>query len=244
MATPYVIGITGAARRLGRAMALHLATPGRHLALHHRNSQQEAETTAAECRERGATVSLHVADQANVGECETLVAAMIGVHGRLDAFINNASIYFPTKLLEVTEADYDSLNDVNAKGPFFLMQAAGRAMMSQRGGGVIVNLADAAYETPSPSYIPYMMGKAALICATRGFARALAPLVRVNAIAPGVVLPPEDQTEKGIAASIAKTPMNRVGTPEDIARAAEFLLFQVPYVTGIVLPVDGGRGTV
>jgi len=240
-----VLLVTGGARRVGLAIAMQLAAPGRHLVLHYNRSRAEAEQAAEAVRARGASVTLLQADLADPKRAAGLVAEAWESAGRLDVLINNASIYHPTRLPDVTEADLDDFYNVNAKSPFLASQEFARRFLAlPEGDGCIINLADTLYDRPKPDFLPYEMSKAALVCMTQGMATALAPRLRVNAVAPGPVLLPESYVKTDEANSLARTALGRIGSPEDIALAVEYLVFNAPYVTGHILRVDGGRHVV
>ena len=237
--------ITGSARRLGAAIAEGLHAAGYDVALHCGTSRAEADALASrlEARRAGSTVVL----QAELGEFDRLpelVAHAMGRFGRLDALVNNASAFFPTPIGAATPDQWDDLFGANARAPFFLAQAAAPHLRATR--GAIVNIADIHGERPLRGHAVYSMSKAALVMMTRALAVELAPAVRVNAISPGAVLWPEpseglgkDEAEK--AAMLARTPLQRLGTPEEIAQAVLWLLREARYTTGQVLRVDGGR---
>lgn len=237
----HVILITGGAKRLGLAMAQRLAAPGRTLALHYNTSRASAEQTATSLRALGAEVVLLAADLGSPEAPAQLAREAAAACGRIDVLINNAAIYYPTPMPHASAEQFDQFMNVNARGPFLLAQEAGRIMLAQESGGCIINLLDTEYDRPKINYIPYTMSKAALTAATLGMARALAPKVRVNGIAPGPVLLPEDYRSQDEEKSVARTALKRVGSADDIALAAEFLIFRAPYITGQILRVDGGR---
>ena len=249
MPTPRPVAlVTGAARRLGAAIARTLHATGHDLALHCHASRAEAEALAAELEATrpGSTLVLQ-ADLAQFDRLPELVAKTIGRFGRLDALVNNAAAFFPTPFGTVTPAQWDTLFATNLRAPFFLSQAA--APHLKAAGGGIVNIADIHGETPLAGHGVYCMAKAALLMLTKSLALDLAPEVRVNAIAPGAILWPEhadNSTGKDAAAQaalLARTPLARTGTPEDIAAAVAWLLGDGSgYVTGQTLHVDGGRG--
>ena len=236
-----VVLVTGAARRIGAAIACALHDAGYDVLLHYRGSQQAAQALRDEllAQRAGSAVAV-AADLADDDAPQLLVDAALAHFGRLDALVNNASTFRPTPLGDITGADWDELFASNARAPLFLAQAAA-PQLRQRGGG-IVNLVDIYAERPLPDHPLYVMAKAALLALTRSLARDLAPQVRVNAVAPGAILwpqqaPAEDEQQRLLAA----TALGRLGTPEDIAGAVLYLLRDARYVTGEILRVDGGR---
>ena len=238
--------ITGAARRIGAAIARRLHADGHDLALHYRASAHEIEALAAELdRTRAGSVLILQADLAEFDRLPELVARTIGRFGRLDALVNNASAFFPTRFGTTTPQQWDALFAANARAPFFLSQAAAPHLKAAH--GAIINLADIYAERPLREHVVYGMGKAALVHMTRALALELAPDVRVNAVAPGAVLWPEagaqgvGKDEAAKAVMLARTPLGRVGTPEEVAEAVRWLLRDATYTTGQVLRLDGGR---
>lgn len=233
--------VTGAARRVGAAIARRLHASGHDLVLHHRASPAEAAALAAELEAIRPGSSLVVqAELADIAVLPGLVDAAIVRFGRLDALVNNASAFHPTPIGQASEADWNALFDSNAKGPFFLAQAAA-AELRARGGG-IVNLVDVYAERPLRGHTLYCMAKAANAMLVKSLALELGPEVRVNGIAPGAILWPEaGKSEAAKQAMLAKTALQRVGSPEDIAEAVRWLLQDARYTTGQVLAVDGGR---
>jgi pteridine reductase len=233
--------VTGAARRVGKAIALELARSGFDLIVHYRNSGKEAEATAAEAERLGARAWPVRADLSRVDAIEGLVGSVTELCGRLDLLVNSASSFYATPFGSTREAQFDELIGSNLKAPFFCAQLAA-PLLEASGRGQIVNLLDAAALRPFPAYLPYSAAKAGLLALTTGLARALAPRVRVNGVAPGAIAWPEDgQFEPGERERIlATTPLARTGTPEDVAQAVHFLAC-APYVTGQIVAVDGGR---
>ena len=233
--------VTGAARRVGAAIARRLHAAGYDLALHCRRSRRELDELIAELEQARPRSTLAL--QADLSQSEALpdlVDAALERFGRLDALVNNASSFEPTPLGTTTAAQWDELFASNARAPFFLAQAAAAALADAR--GCIVNLVDIYAERPLPRHAVYSMAKAALLMMTRSLALDLAPQVRVNAIAPGAILWPE--TGKSSAeqqALLARIPLQRCGTPDDVASAVLWLLRDAPYVTGEVIRIDGGR---
>ena len=235
--------ITGAARRIGAAIARRLHADGYDVALHHRGGHAEAEALLADLNaaRAGSAIALQ-AELAHFDRLPELVAQTVGRFGRLDALVNNASAFYPTPIGSATPAQWDELFASNARAPFFLAQAA--APHLKAAGGGIVNLADIYAQAPLAGHTVYCMAKAALLMMTRSLALDLAPEVRVNAIAPGAILwPAEGKSEQAQAALLARTPLGRAGTPAEIAGAVAWLLGDASgYVTGQTLRIDGGRG--
>lgn len=236
-----VVLITGAARRLGAVIAEHLHAAGYAIALHYRHSGREAAALGARLQAiRPGSCVVLPADLNDLAQLPVLIDRVLTHFGRLDALINNASAFYPTRFGSVAVADWDDLFASNAKAPFFLAQAAAPALKAAH--GTILNLIDIYAERPLAAHSVYCMAKAALAMMTLSLAKELAPEVRVNGIAPGAVLWPETGKEAGDQAElIAKTPLRRVGSPADIAGAALFFLRDAPFVTGQILRVDGGR---
>lgn len=233
-----VVLVTGAGIRLGREMALALGDAGMNVAVHYARSKSDALATVDEIRRRGRRAEPFAADLSRQGEAEKLVDAVMTRMGALDALVNSAAVMHRTPLGEVTYESWAQTMDLNLRAPFFLSQAAAKAMRAK--GGAIINIADlAAFET-WPGYIPHSISKAGLVQMTRAMAHALGPAIRVNAIAPGAVLLPEgwpDESRKRLEES---TPLKRLGTPDDVVGALLYLL-RADYVTGETIIVDGGR---
>ena len=233
--------VTGGSRRIGAAISRRLHAAGYDLAIHYRRSQAEAQALRAELEaQRPDSVLLLPAELADAGAPEALVAAALAHFGRLDGLVNNASAFFPTPLGAASSSQWDELFASNARAPFFLAQAAAPALKSAR--GAIVNLLDIHAERPLREHTLYVMAKSALAAMTRSLALELAPEVRVNAVAPGAVLWPEQgKPEAEKAALLDATPLGRAGSAEEIAEAVRWLLQDASYVSGQVLRVDGGR---
>lgn len=239
-----VVLVTGAARRIGATIARVLHAAGYDLALHCRSSRAELDALTAELdRTRPRSTLTLQAELAEVERLPALVDAAIERFGRLDGLVNNASSFRPTPLGTITPAQWDELFAANARAPLFLAQAAAPHLTARR--GAIVNLIDIHAERPLARHSVYGMAKAALAMATRALALELAPAVRVNGIAPGAVLWPEaGKPEAERQALIARTPLQRLGTPEDVAATALWLLRDAAFVTGEIIRVDGGRSLV
>lgn len=243
MSVSPVVLVTGAARRVGAAIARELHAAGATVVLHYRASAAEAEQLAAQLNAaRAGSAACLPADLAAAGAPAALVSAAIARFGRLDALVNNASSFFPTAVGEITEAAWDDLIGSNLKGPLFLTQAAAPHLIAAR--GAVVNIVDVHAERPLKGYPLYCAAKAGLLGLTRALAVELAPQVRVNAVAPGPIEWPasgNDFPPAARAAIVADTLLGRIGEPADIARTVKFLLFDAPYITGQVINVDGGR---
>ena len=241
MPTAPVALITGSARRIGAVIARTLHGAGYDVALHCRHSRAELDALAAglEATRPGSTLVLQ-ADLAEFDRLPELVAQTVGRFGRLDALVNNASGFEPTPIGATTPAQWDALFASNARAPFFLAQAA--APHLQASSGAIVNLVDIYAERPLRGHAVYCMAKAALLMMTESLALELGPRVRVNAVSPGAILWPEDDDDTAAQdAMLARTPLGRTGTPQEVAEAVRWLLQDATYSTGQVLRLDGGR---
>lgn len=236
-----VVLVTGAARRVGAAIARHLHGRGCSVVLHYRGSAADAQALAAELEQaRPGSTALVQADLADPAAPALLVQAALDRFGRLDGLVNNASAFHPTPVGAIGQDDWDALFASNARAPLFLCQAA--APHLQAAGGAIVNLVDIYAERPLARHTVYVMAKAALAAMTLSLARELGPAVRVNGVAPGAVMWPEEgKAYADQQALLAGTALKRMGRPEDVAGAVAFLLLDAPYVTGEILRVDGGR---
>ncbi len=232
--------VTGGAKRIGRAIALALAGRGCHVAITYRSSKREAEQTAAAIRRKGVRALAVEADQRDPDQVKEAVRRVHSYFGRIDLLVNNASSFYPTPFGTVTEAQWEELIGTNLAGPWRFAQAAAPGM-KRRGQGKILNIIDAAAFSPWPSYLPYCAAKGGLVTLTWGLAKALAPKIQVNAIAPGPILIPKGVSPAERRRAIEKTLLKRIGDPKDIVAAALFLLEGSDFVTGVILPVDGGR---
>lgn len=233
--------VTGAARRVGAQIARTLHAAGYDLALHFRRSAVEVAELQAELEARRSHSTLLLQTElADIAHLPALIDTVIARYGRLDALVNNASTFHPTRIGDTTEREWDDLFASNAKAPFFLAQAAAPHLRASHGS--IVNLVDIYAERPLRHHTVYCMAKAALQMLTYSLARELGPEVRVNGVAPGAVLWPESgkaYTDQQVL--IEHTALKRAGTPQDVADAVLFLLRDARYSTGQILRVDGGR---
>lgn len=235
--------VTGAAVRVGRAVADALAARGMNLILHYRTHRHEAEAFAEDLRSRGLQAVPMQADLSHPGNALELADHAWEALGGLDALVLSASSYPRVSLLDIDAGSLEETLRVNLISPFLLAQRIG-LRMRERGNGSIVTLLDWSIDRPDPNYLAYHVAKAGLKEATRGLARALAPQVRVNGIAPGAVMLPEGTSEDQRQRIEKKTPLNRIGSPHDVAEACVYLLESAPFVTGTILTVDGGRSLV
>ena len=230
--------VTGAGRRVGRAIALALGERGMRVAVHFNASREGADDTARAIGESGGEAETFAADLRRVEECERLVGRVAGHFGALHVLVNSAAVMLRTPIGDVTQAQWDDMFALNLRAPFFLAQAAAREMGDT--GGAIVNIADLAGLEVWPAYVPHGITKAGVVQLTKGLARTLAPKVRVNAVAPGAVLLPDDWGPEDAERLARTTPLRRLGEPADVARAVLYLL-DADYVSGDTLLVDGGR---
>ena len=238
-----VVLITGGARRVGAAICRNLHSHGASIMVHYRSSAKEARALQAELNlKRADSVALIQSDLLNLSMLPNLVGDTVKRFGRLDVVINNASSFFPTVVGEINNKAWDDLIGTNLKAPLFLLQAA--AAQLKKNHGCIVNIVDIHAERPMKNYVVYSTAKAGLVNLTRSLARELAPEVRVNGVAPGAIIWPEDEAwsdELSRQRIINSTLLKRVGDPEDIAKAVHFLIADAPYITGQIIAVDGGR---
>jgi pteridine reductase len=235
--------VTGGAKRIGAAICRRLHAAGAQVAVHYRSSRQEAQALCDELNElRSGSAAIFQADLLDLDALPPLVNEIVDKFGRLDALINNASSFYATPLAEVDEQKWDDLLGTNLRAPLFLAQAAAAEL--RRRHGAIVNIADIHAERPMFGYLLYSVAKAGLVALTRALAQEMAPQVRVNAIAPGVIIWPENAAwldEDQRRRIVAHTLLKREGGPDDVARTVQFLLNDSPYITGQIIAVDGGR---
>ena len=230
--------VTGAGRRVGQAIALALGAKGMKVAVHYNGSASGAEETVAQLRAEGATGEVFQADLSTADGPRQLIDAVVRSFGGIDVLVNSAAVMERTPFGEVSVEQWDAMMAINLRAPFFVTQAA--APHLKQSGGAVVNIADlAAYET-WPAYIPHGISKSGVVHMTRSLARVLAPEVRVNGVAPGTVLLPEDWDKAADERLRQTTPLARTGTPEDVSATVIFLL-ESDYITGETVIVDGGR---
>jgi pteridine reductase len=232
--------VTGAARRVGRAIALAIAGRGADVVIHYKSSAAEAHETVEAVVRLGRRASAIQADLAEPDQVEMLADRAVQAFGKIDVLVNSAAIFRRTPLEQLTVQDWEQFLRVNLTGPFFLARRLG-LLMRQQGAGKIINIADVAGIKPWADFLPYSISKGMLITMTQGLAKALAPEVQVNAIVPGTVLPAEDYGEKERESIVRGTPLKRIGDPADIAQAVLFLIEGSDFITGQAVVVDGGR---
>ena len=228
-----VVLVTGAAKRIGRGIALRLAREGARVAIHYSSSEAEARATAAEC----GNAPLFRADLEKVAEIERLFSNVQEHFGKLDGLVNNAARFTRKDPLQITEADWDFVHSVNLKATFFCCQQAAKLMLAGD-GGQIVNISSLGGIRAWPDHAHYCASKAGVIHITRALAQAWAPKITVNSVAPGVI--PFGEPDERVKRLIAKTPAGRAGTADEIADAVVFFLTASDFMTGQVLAVDGG----
>lgn len=231
--------VTGGARRLGKAVALKLAESGARVVVHYHRSAEDAAATAAAVRRMGGEARTVGGDLSQVDQVERIVDETTDAWGRLDVLVNNAAVFFQTPMGQVSEEQWDRLFGVNLKGAFFCAQRAA-IKMRQNDGGVIVNFVDTGIYITWRGYTPYLISKAGVEQMTYALAKELAPDIRVNALAPGPLLLPDDHTKEEEERFASVTLLQRLGSSDALAEAALYLI-QADYVTGVVLPVDGGQ---
>ncbi len=231
--------ITGAARRIGRAIAIGLASDGWDVAVHYRASRQEAEATAAECRRLGVAAAALPCDLSDVADLDGLVGRCRAALGVPTLLVNNASEFHFDDLATLTAAGWDRHQSVNVRAPILLAQSFARSLPAGD-TGAIINMIDQRVWAPTPEFFAYTASKVALWGATRMLAQALAPRIRVNAIGPGPTLQGPHQSAAGFAAEAAATPLQRATTLAEISAAVRFIL-DAPAMTGQMIALDGGQ---
>jgi NAD(P)-dependent dehydrogenase (short-subunit alcohol dehydrogenase family) len=233
--------VTGGAVRVGRAICHELASGGTQIVCQYHSSEQQAASLKEEITGEGGRIELIQCDLNRASSYPLILKKTLEVFGQVDVLVNNAALFYETPLGTVTEEDWDTFHDLNLKSAFFLSQEIS-AQMKTQGSGKIINIGDTSAPSPWPSYIPYATSKAGLIAMSIGLAKALAPDIQVNCINPGPVMLPENSTENERSLAIEQTLLKREGSAADIARTVRFLVEDTDYITGAVIPVDGGRG--
>ncbi len=233
--------ITGGAKRIGACIARTLHQAGMNVVIHYHSSADTARALQKQLNEQRENSCLLIQGElTGHDKLKSMVKESVQQMGRLDVLINNASAFFPTPLKTASEKDWSRLIDTNLKAPFFLIQAAAPHLAKTQ--GCVINLIDIYAERPLLDHPIYCASKAGLASLTRSFAQSLAPDIRVNGLAPGAILWPEDQhDEVAQQRLLSRTPLKRLGCPQDIANAALFLIQDAPYMTGQILNFDGGR---
>lgn len=233
--------VTGAAIRVGRAIALELASRGARVVVHYATSRQEALATAEECAGlSGHTARAFQADQSLLLDVERMVGEVEEEYGRIDVLVNSAAVFYSTPFLQMTSEQWDEMFNVNTRGPAWFCRAVAPGMI-ERGEGVIINVVDTNCENPAAGFVSYGASKAALLALTRGLARELAPSVRVNAVGPGSVLLPTGASDDLVRRCAESCALGCIGSPEDVAAACVFLVEGSDFMTGTFLTVDGGK---
>lgn len=232
--------VTGAARRVGRAIALAMAGRGADVVIHYKSSASEAHEMVEAVERLGQRASAIQADLAEPDQVEALADRAIRACGKIDVLVNSAAIFRRTPLESLTAQDWEQFLRVNLTAPFLLARRLG-LLMRQQGAGKIINIADVAGIKPWADFLPYSVSKGMLITMTQGLAKALAPEVQVNAVVPGTVLLSEDYGEKERESIVKGTLLKRIGDPVDIAKTVLFLVEGSDFITGQVVVVDGGQ---
>ncbi len=235
-----VILITGSSHRVGSVIALTLARRRAKVVIHYYSEEEKAEGIAAQIRDMGAESIAVQGDISSRSDWMRMRDLTMKKWGKIDVLVNNAAIFYRTPLPEITDQDWDSFLDVNLKGTFLGCQVIGDLMLKHK-SGKIINIADVSAETVWPGYIPYCVSKAGVVALTKGLAKAMAPHVTVNAIAPGTILLAENYDEDEERMLLEKTPLRRIGDPQDIANTVNFIIEGSDFITGTIIKVDGGR---
>ena len=231
--------ITGGAHRVGKAITLALARAGANVVINYHSSAQAAEETAAEVRALDVQALPVRADIADAGQVQAMIELAEKRLGGVDILVNSASLYRETPFPTDDHSGWHRVTGIGVDGPYFCANAVAPGMLA-RGGGAIVNITDLSAFEPWPNFIAHSVSKAAIMALTRQLALELAPTVRVNAVAPGPVLPPTDYSPERIARTADKTLLGRWGTPQDVAEAVLYFV-RADYVTGNILFIDGGE---
>ena len=232
--------VTGGALRVGQAIAFALAQRQAHVVISYRSSRAAARKTISTLRRHGVRAEAIRADVANAAQVRALITRIERRFGRLDVLVNNAAIFERTPFTSLTERDWDRHLDTNLKGSFLCAWAASR-LMRRHGGGKIINIADWAGQRPYRDYLPYCVSKAGVLALTHALAKELAPQIHVIAIAPGPILAPLAMAARERRRVIRRVPLQRWGSPQDIANAVLFAIQGTDFMTGTTVFVDGGQ---
>lgn len=238
--------VTGGARRVGRAIVLELARGGCDVAIHYRRSRAEAQTLVEEVQRLGRRVIAVEGDLSRAEDCPRIVQETVDQLGQLNILINNASVFHTDGKDTLAAFDVQRWRETletNVISPVALCQAA-QSHLRSNGKGKVVNLCDVSAERPWPDHLAYCASKAALVTVTRALAKAMAPHVQVNGVAPGIAVFPQEYSAELRERLIAKVPLKRAGTPEEVARLVRFLVDDGDYITGQIIAIDGGRSVV
>lgn len=230
--------VTGGARRVGKAIVVELARAGYDVLVHYRSSTEEAQAVVEACQALGVKALATRADLTHSEEIERMFEAVDLFFGRIDVLVNSAAVFRVKQPWDLTLDDFDYHIQTNLRAPYYCSILAARRMREK--GGCIVNIGDVAAERPFRDQVPYCISKAGLLMMTKAMAKAFAPAIRVNAVLPGTVLFRPDEDDRIRAKVTASIPLGKIGSPQDVAKAALFLI-QAPHITGAALPVDGGR---
>ena len=232
--------ITGSSDRVGRIIALTLSAKGAKVAIHYYSNEDKALDTQREIERLGSKSMILCSDISQRKDWMDMVNKIKDRWGRIDILVNNAAIFYPTPFFEITDDQWDHFMDTNLRGTFYGCQIIGELMYRKK-LGKIINIADVSAQNVWPGYIPYCISKAGVIALTRGLSKVLAPYVTVNAVSPGTVLLAENYNQEEEDYLISRTPLKRIGTPEDIANTIAFLIEGSDFITGEIINVDGGR---
>lgn len=232
--------VTGSSDRVGKTIALELARRGANIVIHYYTNKEKAIKTAQEIDKLGCNTLIVSGDLSKNTEWHKIKQKAFNKFKKIDVLINNAAIFYKTPFFDLTEKDWDNFMNVNLKSIFFGSQIIGKQMYND-GFGKIINISDVSSEMVWPNYIPYCVSKSGVIAITKGLAKALAPKVLVNCIAPGTVMLAKHYDKKEENALISRTPLKKIGSPKDIANTVIYLIEGSDFITGAVIKVDGGR---
>ncbi len=231
--------VTGGGKRVGKEIALALASAGANLLIHYNTSSRASDEVAAEILSLGRKVDTIRGDLADPEQIDRIVSTMTHHAIKIDILVNSAAVYYPTPLGEITAEIWDKIQAINVRAPFLLSQALGREM-KQRGSGLIVNISDCNLKRPYREFTPYFAAKAGLAIMTETLALELAPEVRVNSISPGTVLPPDESDPEFREQALNRSPLKIDGKPQDVATMVVYLATHGQFITGSDFRIDGG----